>query len=99
MNTPKRVTIITPDIQSNDPMSPSNLMKKAMLQEIQSTADTKYDAKPPARLEGFTINSGLLCNLFSTNQNHIKYQNTINITTSYLITASVFLIIYSMIQY
>lgn len=45
---------------ANDPMSPQNLAASARRQQVQASADTKYDpAVPPGGTEGFTNNVSL----------------------------------------
>jgi hypothetical protein len=39
-----------------DPMSPQNLAASAVRQQIQATADTKYDPDVPPPVEGFVDN-------------------------------------------
>lgn len=57
MNTAQEIPILTPDAgettTDTDPNSPANIAKRARYMETQSGADTKYDAKPPARVEPF----------------------------------------------
>lgn len=57
MNTAQEIPIVTPDAgdtnEQVDPNSPAAIAKRARFMETQSGADTKYDAKPPARVEPF----------------------------------------------
>jgi hypothetical protein len=57
MSTSAEVPVIAPDagdpVALSDPNSPASIMKAAKKQALQSTADTKYDAKPPARISSF----------------------------------------------
>lgn len=57
MNTAQEIPIVTPDAgdtnEQADPNSPASIAKRARYMEAQSGADTKYDAKPPARVEPF----------------------------------------------
>lgn len=52
----KQIEVVSSDAVNFDPNSPSNLMKRATQQMVQSTADTKYDPTPPSR-EGFEMAS------------------------------------------
>lgn len=42
-----------------DPMSPQNLAAAAVRQQVQATADTKYDPDVPPPVEGFVNNVSL----------------------------------------
>lgn len=57
MNATQEIPIISSDagdpIALKDPNSPASIMKKAKEQEVQTGADTKFDAAAPARVEGF----------------------------------------------
>lgn len=57
MNATREIPIISSDagdpIALQDPSSPASIMKRAKEQEAQTGADTKFDAKAPARVEGF----------------------------------------------
>jgi hypothetical protein len=57
MNATREIPIISSDagdpIALQDPNSPASVMKKAKEQEVQTGADTKFDATAPPRVEGF----------------------------------------------
>lgn len=52
MNAHHEVPVITADTGNVDG-SPASIIRKAKEQAAQTAADMKYDAPPPARLEGF----------------------------------------------
>lgn len=57
MNAAVAIPIVSPNAGSPgvlaDPLSPESIMKKAKEQEVQGSADMKYDADAPPRVEAF----------------------------------------------
>ena len=57
MNAIQQIPVISPDagdpVALQDPSSPASIMKRAKAMEAQTVADTRYDATPPPRREGF----------------------------------------------
>ena len=51
MNAHQEVPVITAD--TGESGGPASIIRKAKEQAAQTAADMKYDAPPPARLEGF----------------------------------------------
>jgi hypothetical protein len=41
-------------LAENDPAHPKNIVRNSMVLMNQASADTKYDATPPARIEAFS---------------------------------------------
>ena len=54
---PTEVPIVSSDAGNlsvqEDPNSPASIARRAKIMEAQSGADTKYDATPPSRVEGY----------------------------------------------
>lgn len=57
MNATREIPIVSSDAGNPqalaNPNSPASIMKKALEQQAQTQADTKYDSITPARIEAF----------------------------------------------
>ena len=62
MNVPREIPVISSDAGDpaalKDPNSPASVMKRAKEQEVQSSADMKFDAAAPPRVEQFENYNG-----------------------------------------
>ena len=83
------IPVVTADagdpVALSNPNSIASIMKRASEQRSQTVADTKYDATPPARIEPYTnIQANIHTNIKDTG-------------ASFLLSASILLVIYYLI--
>lgn len=88
---PREVAIVSPDAGNTnvqeDPNSPNSILKKAKELEVQSGADTKYDATPPPRVEGYQGNVEVI---WVDDETQAK-----EITLALFLTSAVILLLYA----
>lgn len=88
---PREVPIVSPDAGNpavqEDANSPNNILRKAKELESQSGADTKYDATPPPRVEGYQGNVEVV---WADDETQAK-----EITLALFLTSAVILLLYA----